>query len=98
MHVYELFNIHHNEQNAYINYSTNTYTTGPLVVWARGRRPGCPPLGRPCVRRSVHAQMPRTTLMGRQQHCLVVYLRMQQWWSNLSSSSSFGFIQTKITT
>jgi hypothetical protein len=47
MHVYELLNIHHNEQNTYTNYSTNTYTMGPLVAWARDRRPGCPPLGRP---------------------------------------------------
>jgi hypothetical protein len=29
MHIYELLNIHHNEQNTYTNYSTNTYTMGP---------------------------------------------------------------------
>jgi hypothetical protein len=45
MHVYELLNIYRNEQNAYTNYSTNTHTMGPLVAWAHGRRPGCPPPG-----------------------------------------------------
>jgi hypothetical protein len=43
MHVYELLNILYNEQIAYTNYSTNTYTMGPFVARARGRRPGCPP-------------------------------------------------------
>jgi hypothetical protein len=43
MHIYELLNIHHNEQNTYTNYATNTYTMAPLVAWARGRHPGCPP-------------------------------------------------------
>lgn len=38
MHIYELLNIHRNEQNTYSKHSTNTYTMGPPLSWAHPPR------------------------------------------------------------